>query len=1185
MKCLALKGWVYRCNPRNATSKFATTLLILFCFQVHAQALGQGNITITLSVKDAPAEQVFRELKKQSGYGFVFPSEVLARLNRITLSVNKASLEEVLSQVFKGQPYTYSIIDKVVIIRPREVASALPIDVSGKVTNEKGEPLPGVTVTVKGTDKITSTDAGGVFTINSVDREAVLLFSSVNMEPFELRVNGKSDLAIRMKAKVRELDDVTVMVNTGYQKLPKERATGSFDFINTEEINRKTGVDILSRLEGVSTGVLFDRRDQSPNQNTVTQANILVRGLNTLTNSMKAPLIVVNNFPYEGDIGNINPNDVESITILKDAAAASIWGAKAGNGVVVITTKHGDYNQSVNITFNTNVQFTEKPGLFDLPKMSSREFVELETYLFNKDFYQDDLSNPLYPALSPVVEILNKRKSGIISAQDSASQIQSLLGKDVRNDFDQYIYRKGINQQYALNVSGGTQSIKYSFMGGYDKGESILKGDDFNRITFRTDMSVMLQKLEVNLGVAYANVRTNTNSIGNLGAQSYDYRPGKRLYPYASFANNSGTPTPIVKDYRTGYTDTAGGGKLLNWQYNPLDEIANSDKSIRQSDIVANLNLSYHFTKYLSVSGSYQYQKTNGLTRIYYSPQTYFARNLINLYTTIQDATTINNIPNSGMLDLNDFDITSHMGRFQVNYQQTLKGKHAIVGVLGAEVREKNTGAHQNRIYGFDESLYGDARVDYITRFTLYGDRGSAQIPYQSGISLLTDHFISAYVNAAYTYDDRYTISTSARKDASNLFGAQTNDKWKPFWTIGFAWNASNEEFFNTNAFSLLRVRGSYGYQGNVNNTLSPYTIIGYSPANLSLVNQPFAGIIVPANPGLSWERMRQLNIGLDFRLKNDRISGSIDVYAKKSSNLLWDAPIDITTGVGAVKKNSAGMTGKGFDLSLQFLIVKSKIRWEAEAGYSYITNKVTEYKGTDEDLTIESLAYGNGLNITALRGKSPYSIYSFPFAGLDPATGDPLGYLGKTVSNDYLSIFQQLYDTTNLVYHGSAIPTHFGYFNNIVRFKGLSLLINVNYKLGFYFRKSTISYSKLIDNGVTHSDYSKRWITPGDKKNTTIPSFIYPITDSRRDDFYAASDVNVLRGDHIRLQNIRLGYDFGAFNLNKVNIRSFNVYANLENIGILWRANDENLDPEYDAGNAAYPIPRRVALGVRLQF
>lgn len=1201
MKSSTRQGWAHRHKSAFKTARSSrripstTTLLVLICLQISTQAWGQGNIT--LSVKDAPPEQVFKEIKKQSGYGFVYPSEVLIRLNRITLTITKANLEEVLDQVFKGQPCTYSIIDKVVVIKFREgiftqhpkqvLLENIPIDLTGKVTNEKGEPLPGVTVSVKGTDKITATDVNGVFSINSVDRKAVLLFSSVNMESFELKVSGKTDLAIRMKAKVRELDDVTIMMNTGYEKVPKERATGAFESINKEEINRKVGSNLLSRLEGVSTSILFDKRQLSGNQSSNSLDNVFIRGLSTLTEAIKQPLLVINNFAYDGDINNINPNDIESISILKDAAAASIWGARAANGVIVITTKQAKFNQPFSVSFNANVEVVQEPDLFFIPEMTSKDFIENEAFLFNNGFFDGSIDLPTGPALSPIIEILAQQRSGLISKEEANEKISQLSQNDVRTDFEKYIYRKAVNTQYYLNLSGGNQTIKYTIAGGYDRNLLNLKGEEMERTTFRSNIQIQpTEKISLGASIQYTQSNTKNNSLGEYGSGNYNYTPEMALFPYARFAGNPGI---ISKDYRAGYTDTAGGGLLLDWKYRPLEELNNLDNSSNTQDILLTMNTNIKITGYLSVQGIYQYEQTNADATRLYKKNTYYTRNLINLYSQINGNEVTRIIPEGGIVDQILSKLRSHNARIQLNLNKEWGTRHQIVSLIGAEIREKIQTINANRYYGYDETTLSTGNVDYQNIYPLYGERGFDRVPGRNGFSKYTDHFVSYFGNAAYTFDRRYTVSASARRDATNLFGVNTNDKWKPFWTTGVSWTLSNEDFFRSDWIGYIKLRASYGYQGNVNNLLAPFTVITTSPANSSIFNQSFASITVPANPDLSWENLQQTNIGFDLGLLKGRLTGNIDLYRKKSNNLILQATIDPSTGLASVYKNSASMVGKGIDASIRSINVSSSyFSWLTELGFSYVTNKIINIEQNSSGQRIGSMlstGLAHGLNINTREGMAPYSIYSYPYAGLDPQTGSPQGYLGKGLSTDYMSIYNQLYDTASLVYNGSAIPKVFGYFNNIFRIKGFTTTININYRFSYYFRKSTISYYTLNYGGIGHADFSKRWQQPGDETSTSVPSRQYPVDDNLRDDFFAYAEINALRGDHIRLQYIRLSYDFNPIKIGKSQLNNLQLYAIVNNIGIIWRANDEKIDPDYGAGASPYIPSRSFAAGLKLEF
>ena len=1170
------------------------TAILLFAAALQVTAKGVAQEKITLSLANTSLEKVFDQIEAQTGFVFIYKDETV-KDKKVSIQVTNATLAQALDICLKGQALTYKIVGKSVAIKSEKPIStsyadgvAPPlIDVRGRVVNEKGEPVEGVTVTVKGSSQKTVTDKNGEFSLATVEQDATLVFTHVSMEGFELKVSGRTELAISLKTKVSALGDVIVTVNTGYEKIPKERATGSFEFVNTEELNRRVGTDILSRLEGVTTSVLFDRRELSPSQSTIPVTNIIIRGLSTLTSlpsNIKSPLIVVDNFPYDGDITNINPNDVENITILKDAASASIYGAKAGNGVIVITTKQGKYNQKAKLSVNTNTQITEKPDLFHYPHMSSSDFINVESYLFSKGFYNADINNKRYPALSPAVEILNNRKLGLISADDSASKIDALRNMDARSDFEKYIYRRSVNQQYFINLNGGSSNVKYSLSGGFDKNLTNLSGNNFQRATIRSNLAINpIQNLDLNVSFAYTSSKSENNSTGELGSGNYTINKTKDLYPYAQFSNS------IAKDYRSGYTDTAGTGRLLNWKYNVLDELNYANNVSKQQDIVLNAGINYKVTKHLSAFFNYQYEHMNGEQKNYYSQQTYFTRNLINLYTNLVTTNALlrNPIPLGGILDFDIPRITSQIGRGQLNYNQVW-GKHEINALAGGEIKQNIQEDKGDRTYGYNEQTITSILVDYVDRFPLYGNRGTDVIPSFNGFNRLTNRFVSLFGNVGYTYNSKYTLTLSGRRDAANLFGVNTNDKWKPFWSIGGGWDITRESFFKIKSISYLKFRLNYGYQGNVNNSLSPYSIISYGSPDNSPFKLTWASISNPANPDLSWERLKQVNAGLDFTLLNNRLNGSVDVYKKNSDNLILTAFVDPTTGVAATNKNSASMVGKGVDVVLNSLNVNTRsFKWNTEVTFGKIANKVTDYSGSEnmKNLRVSALVSSNGIGILARKDIPPYALYSYPFAGLDPATGDPQGYLGKSLSKDYLAISNQVFDTANIIYHGSAIPTTFGNFTNIFRYKGIALIVAISYRFGYYFRKNTISYYNLYNRSKTNPDYEKRWQKPGDELVTTVPSQVYPLSNTRRDDFYAYSSANVFRGDNIRLQNIKLAYDLNKKLLGRLPIQAVNFYATLENVALIWVANKDKLDPDYNAGNSYYPAPKRIALGLNVNF
>lgn len=1184
---------------RNCLRSYLLCFMMLCYGITHARPAWQKDAVITLQARQITLGKIFKAILQQTGIKIMYAGKMVNEQEVYSQVQFKATkLEDVLQFIFKGKGLEWIYRDEVIILRPKVAVSAAAssssssdsiatLNVSGRVLDETGAPLPGATILVRGMNKGTAADALGNFRVAGVPSNATLAVSFTGFEQQEIALRGRSELVLSLKRQAKEISKVEVF-STGYQDVPKERATGSFEFVNNEELNRRVGSDILSRLEGVTTSVFFDRRGMLPSENRIGVNNLIVRGLSTLSADLKAPLVILDNFPYDGNINNINPNDVESITILKDASAASIWGARAANGVIVINTKKGQFNQPVRLSFNANFSITEKPDLFHFPGMTSSELIDVETFLFGNGYFNNMIGDGLYPALTPVTEILLKRRSGSISAIDSALQIDELRKNDVRYDFGKHIYRSALSQQYALNLTGGSDKVKYTLSGGFDRTPSILKGDDYKRVTLNSDNSFApVKRLVLQFGVRYTNAETQENSLGDIGANTYSV--GNRNLPlYSRFADDNGKSLAIPFMYREGYTDTAGAGRLLDWKYRPLDEMNNTDFLTKEREFIISTGINYKLTSFLNFQANYQYQVANIIVSGLYNKESYYVRNLVNLYTNFNSSVPNlrSPIPTGGIMDESINERVAHMGRGQLNFNHAWRNKHQLNGLIGFDVRENINTKSSKRTYGYDNDRLTSVLVDYINPYPLYGNRGLAYIP--SGANYynkFTDHFVSFYGNAAYTYDNKYTLSASGRRDAANIFGVNINDKWKPFWSIGASWDISNESFFKIKTISYLRLRINYGYQGNVNNTLSPNTIISYQSPNTLSNNIPYANISTPANPGLSWETTGQWNAGLDFRIMENIVSGSIDVYQKKSNDLILRAPLDFTSGINNILKNSASMKGSGIDVSINSLNINKKLKWRTELGFSYVSNEVTNFIAEGGIQPLGYIVDGNGFSISPRIGRAPYAIFSYPFGGLDPLTGDPQGYLGKKLSKDYINLANQRSDTGAMIYHGSTIPEIFGNLNNTLNYKGISLTINISYRFNYYFRKNTISYYSLYTIGITHPDYSKRWRQSGDENYTTVPSMAYPVSDPNRDLFYANSSINVLKGDNIRLNYIRLGYDLNNINAKTLLLNHLQLYCNIENLGLIWRANKQGLDPDFNTGNTTYMSPKRVVFGLRMDF
>lgn len=973
--------------------------------------------------------------------------------------------------------------------------------------------------------------------------------------------NNRNNLVIALQPRQDIIDSVTV-ISTGYQRIPRERATGSFTQLSTSMINRAAGPGIINRLDGITSGLYFSK--------TSSKSELFVRGISTLQ-AGTAPLIVLDNFPYEGDINNINPNDVESITILKDAAAASIWGARAGNGVIVITTKKAKTGK-LRLTLNTAVQITEKPDLGYLLQMNSTDFIDVEQYLFSKGYYDADIANTnTWPVLSPVVELLQKQRQGIITADQAIGQINDLRKRDVRNDFNKYFYRKGLNKQLAFNLTTGTDHLNYLLSAGVDDNTDNLVGNRNRRLTARNEIVFKpVTRLQFKAGILITGTETVANNPGGYG-NIYTGGGKSRLYPYARL------DSVLEKDYRSGFTDTAGKYRLLDWKYRPVLELTANDNTTRHKEILLNLTGKYNISNSLDAELFMQYHTSVSTNRLLRGEESYFTRNLINLFSQVNGTAIKRIIPKGSVIDITQNNLNAYALRTQINYHRHYGEMHNLNAIVGAEIRETQTAANGYRTYGYSENVLTQATVDYVNSYPVYGNiTGASQIPAYILFAEKLNRFVSLYSNAAYSYKNRYTLSASLRRDASNLFGVDANQKGVPLWSAGIAWNIASESFYRSKQLPYLKLRITYGYSGNVKNDISALTTIVYRNIGAPVTGLNYAIVQNPPNPELRWEKTGMLNIGIDFRSSNNKLSGSVEYYVKRSVDLLAASPLDLTTGITSYTVNTADMIGRGIDVNLNTKNITGVFEWNSQLLFHWVTNKLTKYLLPPSS---GSTYAGFGYTIQPIEGKDPYALLSYQWAGLEPATGDPQGIVNGHISKDYNTIINKS-TVSDLVYHGTTRPPFFGSLINNFSYKGFTLSVNMVYRFGYYFRRTGLSYYQLYTNWNGHTEFAQRWQKPGDELYTNVPSMVYP-ANSLRDNFYMYSEATVEKGDHIRFQDLRLSYAVPDLKKNRF-YSELQVYCYLSNLGILWSANSSGIDPDY-----GYNIPaaRTIAFGLKANF
>ncbi|WP_433900436.1 SusC/RagA family TonB-linked outer membrane protein [Sphingobacterium puteale] len=1031
------------------------------------------------------------------------------------------------------------------------------LSISGIVVSSvDGKPIQGVSIRVEGEKGRASSNKDGSFSLPVANPKGTVSFSHVGFRRLETSYTAGVSINVKLIPLENQLEEVEV-VSTGYQKIPKERATGSFVQVDNELLNRQLSANLLDRLNGVSSAVLFDKSAVS-NTN---QAGISIRGRSTLF-SNDEPLIILDNFPYSGDINAINPNDIASISILKDAGAASIWGARAGNGVIVISTKKGIKSSVPQINFVANLALTAKPDLYYPAQMTSSEFIELERFLYEKGRYNTIINNG-YGEISPVVTLLEKERKGEISQSTLEQNLLDLSKTDTRNDLERW-YRTALRQQYALNLRGGSDRYTYFGSYGYDRDQQTLSTDNNRRHSFNFNSSLKLADHWLNL----TNFIQFSDQLSRNNSQSFTPN-----YPYLDLIGASGEALAVSDGtLNMAYAANPGSNQLLDWSYRPWNE-NNTNYSAATQSIRIGAGLEIKPFDWLTGKAEYMLQRSNSQNELLYGKDSYYVRNMVNTYSHLDPLknTLIRPVPWGDMLDQTSLNTVSKSFRTSLTVDKWIGRKHSINGILGWEIRDDNASRYRNYFYGFNEEtrVNQNAAIDYVSTYPFWYGNGSGRIPNNDNSTASVDRFLSYFFNGSYSYDNKYILSVSARKDESNLFGVKSNQRGVPLWSVGGRWNAINHSRSERKLLSRLALRSSFGYSGNVDRSLSAYLTaqpsVGLTPWNANNLT-----VVNPPNPSLRWEKVKNWNMGLDLALYNDVLELTADYFIKDGLDLMGTSLLAPQTGVTQFRGNTASTRTQGLDLILKSILNFNKVKWTMSLQPSFMHSKVIKnYVG---NRTNASIASNNREN--PQEGYPYFALFSFQWAGLD-GMGNPQGIKDGQPSIDYASLLNAN-DLGQLIYHGSLSPTSYGNFLHTINYRNFNLSFNLVYKFGYYFRRNNVFNGSSVS--YRQEGFSDRWQEQGDENATFIPSLSYPLNNNRGT-FFNLSERLVEPADHIRLKDIRIGYSFSQL---PAGIKSLELFGTVTNVGLLWKRTKVRQDPDF---NNIIPAPKIILLGANLNI
>lgn len=1136
--------------------KLTFLLLLAAIMQVSASTYAQK---ITLTARNAELMTIFDQISDQTGYDFVVTNSILKSANKVTLQVKNAELKEVLQQIFKNQPFEFSISNNTVLVKKKEASSVInlgtnltAIDVKGKIADEKGLPLPGALIRVKGTSVQTSADENGEFQLRNVEENAVLIISFLGYRTRE--INAAKDLnTIYLALAPNELKEVSV--STGYQTLSKERVTGSFSSVQAKALEQQRLSNLNSLLEG-----------RVPGYN-----NGVIRGTTSM-NGVTNPLYVVDGFPVENTrysaTGNLNESipglnleDIESITVLKDAAAASIYGARAANGVVVIITKKGKKGKP-QISFSST--FTMSPyRLYTDNLTSSSDIINLEKeWAANNPNLQGSgasayaaslLENAAYP--SQGINSLLNYYAGNLSQADLDSKLNQLAagGYQYYNDVQNYSKRNPFYQQYNLNIENATD-----------------KNALYSSVTYRNNKLEDKYSDNETLGLNIKNT-TNVNKWLTLELSNYfDYgsstrqnysslSPGYTFLPYDRLVNADGSHFTSTAASRLSANTMSliNDYNLYSMDINALDEQSMNLGETKSYSNRAYIKLKADITKWLSFSPTFQYEYANDRLSQVFDKNSYYVRNRVNGFAGYTaDKGFAFNLPYGNIFYNENQRTSAYNFRQQFNVDKTFGQKHNLTAILGTEIRNNKLEYDSGNLYNYDPSVLSYDLIDAKALANVQGAILGGQYFTANDVATqreIVNRFVSFYSNAGYSYDDKYLATGSIRWDRSNLWGTNSKYQNKPLWSVGAGWNIYREGFFNVKWIDLLKLRASYGTSGNIAKDAAPYMTAYYS-ANTTVGGMQ-GSISSRPNPLLSWEKTTTTNVGVDYAFLQNRLTGSIDYYYKEGKNLLANTMGVPTEGFGysTYSINNGEMSNHGIEVSLSADVIRNtNIRWNTTVQYAHNNNEVT-YVNVEAPVYFLQLDYPEAYP----RIGNPYNaIYSYRWAGLNEQG------LPQVYDENGNKMLYSPGSLASIVYSGSTVPTYSGSFNNLLEYKNFTFSFLLTFEGGHKIRNTFLpmlgnNYNSALFGYVSqistvNKDIVNRWQKPGDEATTNVPRAVFaedPNYSSESYEIYKNSDINVLDASNIRLRNISLAYNLPSKFIKKAGMQNARIQFNAENL------------------------------------
>lgn len=1157
-----------------------------------ASAQGSNAVKhVTLNLTKAPVKEFFDELKAQTGLNFFYSSELARDIPTVTLRCHDESVDKVMATVFSGTGYTYKLESNFVTVKKNQNSRLKSI--TGRITDSERNSLPGASIYVKGTDCRTITDANGNFTL-FVPREATTVTASfIGMKTRNVRIPESGAVNISLEDSQNVVDEVVV---TGYGNTLKGNYTGAMTKLKADDIMLAGASSIDQMLQGVVPGMLVQQETGMVGAS----PKIRVRGTSSLLGSQN-PVWVVDGViqhdpqPFNSDdntkfsvdaddisrlAGNaiswLNPNDIESITVLKDASATAIYGSEAANGVIVITTKKSTAGK-VSISYSGDFSIGQRPSYGLYNQMNSAELME-----FSKQMYEDRVQYPSTVLPIGYAGIMQQYLDKKIDKAEFSRLYQSMATQNT--DWFSLLFRNSFSQKHSVSISGGSEQVQNRTSLGYTGEDGEAKGNSSRLFTAtsNTTMNLFDNRLIINVLLKGSWRRTNGFAYG-VDPFTYAYGTSRAIPAY----NEDGTLY-----YHERWADeesTVIHGKN-SYNYNILNELANTGSENNTKTWGATVDLKWRLLPHLEYQGLFSYSSSSADTKQYATERSFYATALrgyeYGAYESSAEEFSYSRMPFGGLLETGLTDVTSYTVRNALVYDNTFKNLHRLTAQIGIETNSTRTKGNTNTRYGYLRDR-GETFAELPLTYYDPSLDETEDNPFVRGAGTVlnkTNNKLSEYLSAAYTFDNRYVVNGSARLDASNRFGQDKNKRFEPAWSLGLKWRAASERFMQPiqSVVNNLDFIASYGYQGNSVETVSPYLIAKDGGVN-EYYNAYVLNISSLPYPNLGWEKTKTWNLGVDASFLNGRLNFTFNWFRKVSS-VLSSRNIPWENGVGTAIVNGGELANTGYDFVINVIPIRTKdFLWQLSLNTSVTSNEVCKNQRVN---TLDDYLDGSAV----VDGEAFSTFYSYKFAGLDPENGTP------TFEN--MDVEDAETPLAYLVKSGKYTPDFSGGLNTMLKYKNWSLYALFAIQWGGHSRLPDL-YDTSSNYGVptpeqnVSRDLASRWRKAGDETNIpSIPTADAYIdlpttatvasTEARLYDMYNKSDQRVAKTDFIRCRSLSLSYDFSQELLKSIGIKRLVLKASMTNPFMWVRDKKWNgIDPE----TGSWPTRRVTSLSLQVMF